>query len=64
MGESWYLACDFQLFIIGMLMVVLLKLFPKVGLGATILSLIASTVVPGVLTYTNEWPAQQTATMV
>jgi hypothetical protein len=64
MGESWYLACDFQLFIIGPLMVWPMWKFPKAGVASVFTLLAASVSVPVALTVVNDWPAQQTATML
>ena len=62
MGESWYMACDFQLFIIGPLMVWPMWKFPKIGVPSVFALLVSSAVIPGALTAVNDWPAQQTAT--
>ncbi len=62
MGESWYLACDFQLFIIGPLLVWPMWKFPKAGVASVFLLLVASTAVPGGLTAGNNWPATNSVT--
>lgn len=56
MGESWYLACDFQLFILGPLMVWPLWKYRRVGPLYIFFWLAVSCIVPGVLTYVNDWP--------
>ena len=64
MGESWYLACDFQLFILGPLLVWPMWKYPRAGVGAVFVALAASVAVPAGLTAARNWPAQSSATMV
>ena len=65
MGESWYLACDFQLFLLGpWIMLIISKLKkPMIYAFLTILMII-SCAIPGVLTGLNNWPPQNFASII
>ena len=58
MGESWYLACDFQLFIIGTWIVPLIWMHKKPGIIFLVVLMGVSCAIPGILTYVNDWPMQ------
>lgn len=64
MGESWYLACDFQLFLFGpwiMMLIWKLKKFSVVFMAAL---LALSCTIPGLLTGLNDWPPQNFVTIL
>jgi len=62
MGESWYLAADFQLFLFGPWFMMLIWSFEKIQLmlsvGFMAVLLATSCAIPGILTAVNEWPPQ------
>lgn len=64
MGESWYLACDFQLFLLGpwiMILIWKVKRFAKFIMAAL---LVISCTIPGLLTGLNHWPPQNFSTIL
>jgi hypothetical protein len=58
MGESWYLACDFQLFIMGPLIVFVIWKFQRLGIAFMAFLMAVSATIPGVLTAVKDWPPQ------
>jgi hypothetical protein len=58
MGESWYLACDFQLFILGPLIIFVIWKFQRLGIAFMALLMAVSCAIPGVLTGVKDWPPQ------
>ena len=65
MGESWYLAADFQLFIMGpWIMMAIWKLGKILDWVFMAFLLAASIAVPGVLTAINDWPPQLFTTIL
>ena len=61
-NQSWYLAVDFQLFLIGPILVWLMWKFDRWGVAATSVLLLISCIIPGVLTLVNDWPPVVTYT--
>lgn len=53
--HGWYLAADFQLTIIGLIYLLLSWKWPKVRTILMTLMIIASFVIPGVVTYLNKF---------
>ena len=66
MGESWYLAADFQLFLIGpWIMIILSKLrMPLAKYLFLALLMAISCAIPGILTGIKKWPPQLFATIL
>eukprot|EP00095_Tigriopus_kingsejongensis_P011127 maker-scaffold645_size120276-snap-gene-0.39 protein:Tk11127 transcript:maker-scaffold645_size120276-snap-gene-0.39-mRNA-1 annotation:"nuclear pore complex protein nup93" len=64
MEVSWYLAVDFQLFLIGPPLVWIMWKFKRVGLAVAIALLAVSCAVPGIMTGVNDWPPVVTLTIV
>ena len=66
MGESWYLAADFQLFLIGpWIMIILSKLrIPLAKYLFLALLMAISCAIPGILTGIKKWPPQLFATIL
>ncbi len=64
MGESWYLACDFQLFLFGPLIVWPVWKFRRLAYPILILVLAASVAIPGGLTGARDWPPQLFSTIL
>ena len=66
MGESWYLAADFQLFLIGpWIMIILSKLRMPLAKNLFLaLLMVISCAIPGILTGVKEWPPQLFATIL
>lgn len=52
---SWYLACDMQLFVVGMLAIYVLWRWPKVGYALVALLLVASIAIPFYVTYVGRY---------
>ncbi|XP_040565023.2 nose resistant to fluoxetine protein 6-like [Lepeophtheirus salmonis] len=55
MRPTWYLACDFQLYLLGILVMWILWKNEKLGQMLLFTLLIVSTLIPGVLTFINDW---------
>ncbi|XP_065290549.1 nose resistant to fluoxetine protein 6-like isoform X1 [Dermacentor albipictus] len=53
---TWYLACNFQFFIISIFILIPLYNWPIVGLSATFLLLLAGSIVSGVITFMADLP--------
>ncbi|KAK8776754.1 hypothetical protein V5799_029903, partial [Amblyomma americanum] len=53
---TWYLACNFQFFVLSVFILIPLYNWPVVGLGATFMLLLAGSVVSGVITFLAELP--------
>ncbi|XP_065086708.1 nose resistant to fluoxetine protein 6-like [Ochlerotatus camptorhynchus] len=51
--QSWYLATDFQLFILGLLLLVFVRRFPKLLRPTLTLAIVLSYVSPALVTYLN-----------
>ena len=56
MPVSWYLANDMQFFLISPLIIYPLWKYPRFGLGAGFLWMVAGTVIPMVIVYINDFP--------
>ena len=58
MAESWYLACDFQLSILGPFLVLpLIKLSEAKSLVYLLVINLIAVAIPAGITYANDWPA-------
>ncbi|XP_054263048.1 nose resistant to fluoxetine protein 6-like [Macrosteles quadrilineatus] len=55
--QSWYISCDFQLFVVGTILVFMLHQSPKAGAVTTGLVFLASTITPFLGTYLYDRPA-------
>ena len=64
MGESWYLACDFQLFLMGPWICFLIWKFKRMGVLLMIGLLSLFIAIPGILTGINDWPMQNFTTII
>lgn len=53
MQHSWYLACDFQLSIIGLILVTAVLRFPKIKVFLLAVVTSISVVIPAVVVYKN-----------
>ncbi|XP_064458912.1 O-acyltransferase like protein-like [Ornithodoros turicata] len=53
---TWYLACNFQFFVVSVFILILLYNWPKLGLSVTFLLLLAGSVTSGVITYLYKLP--------
>ncbi|KAG8200755.1 hypothetical protein JTE90_022356 [Oedothorax gibbosus] len=54
--QSWYIACDMQLYIAVILILLPLLRWPRIGLGLTVMTIIASILCAGVGTYIHNFP--------
>ena len=64
MGESWYLACDFQLFLMGPWICFFIWKFKKLGILLMMGILALFIAIPGYLTAINDWPMQNFTTII
>lgn len=55
MTQSWYLAADFQLFAIGLLVLMVMWRYPKFKNQILYVCLIVSYIIPGVITYVKKY---------
>ncbi|XP_037522288.1 nose resistant to fluoxetine protein 6 isoform X1 [Rhipicephalus sanguineus] len=53
---TWYLACNFQFFVLSIFILIPLYNWPTVGLTATFLLLLAGSIVSGVITFMSDLP--------
>ncbi|KAK9872845.1 hypothetical protein WA026_019632 [Henosepilachna vigintioctopunctata] len=53
-SQSWYLSVDMQLFIIAQLIIILLRLLPKLALSLMVLLVLVANIIMFVVGYTNE----------
>ena len=59
MGVTWYISCDFQMFIFAPFIIWPMWRFKRVGMFIGVLMLAISCIVPGCLTWVHNWPAMQ-----
>ena len=64
MGVTWYLACDFQMFLLGPWIMILLWKFKKFAKFILPTLLVISCAIPGILTGINDWPPLVTSAIL